>query len=374
MEIVIYCIAVIFLYYCIQISLLIYGISNVVPFVYKKHKVNTDVKFTLIIPFKNEANNLPDLLQSIANLNYNKLNYEVILVNDHSTDFSVNYINTWRFNNPYLQLTLLDNVVVSKSSKKDAISRAVTIAKFNWIMTTDADCILPENILQGYSAYLLENLNKEFLIGGVSISDTSSFLSTYQSLDFASLQAVTLGSFGIAETFMCNGANLVFSKNIFNAVDGYKGVNHIASGDDVFLLQKVLSHDCARVGYVLNTDCVVKTKPVKSWANLIIQRARWGRKSTAYQAPYPKVLGFITILANLGLLVLYFTLFLKQYVLISIILIGVKFIFDFVLLAYYNKLLKRVSLISFPISFLQYPLITVSVFIRLLCSNDNWKK
>ena len=375
MEIVIYCIALIFLYYGIQIILLIYGLNKVKPFHYLKNELNNTVKFSIVIPFKNEANNLPHLLDSLAQLRYNKLGFEIIFINDSSTDDSLKIINEWRFLNPYIHLTVLDNVVMSQSSKKDAITRAITVAKHPWIFTVDADCVLPNDILNCYATFINENPDKEFLVGGVAIVENKNLLSTYQTLDFSSLQAVTIGSFGIDEAFMCNGANLVYTKNIFNTVKGYQGVNHIASGDDVFLLQKVLANNKDSIAYVLNTSAIIKTQPVLSWKKLIIQRARWGNKSEAYQSIYPKVLGIITVLANLGLLVLC-TLFLySNYNSNVVFLICFKFILDFILLLFYKiKVNRVVSLYAYPLSFFIYPIVILFTMIRMSFFNNNWIK
>jgi len=373
MEIVVYCIALLVVYYVIQIGLLGYGIFRVAPFVYSQPQPSESIKFTLVVPFKNEAHNLHDLLHSIAALHYDKSCFEVILVNDFSTDDSVSVIQQWRLANPYVQVTILDNVVVSQSSKKDAITRAVTVAKFNWIMTTDADCILPKNILEHYASYLLKNPEKEFLIGGVAILNAPNFLSNYQVIDFASLQAVTLGSYGIQEPFMCNGANLVFSKPIFARVGGYTGVNHIASGDDVFLLQKVLNYSAAHVGYVLSTACQVLTKPVLSWKALIVQRARWGKKTTAYQSFYAKNLGVFTVLTNFGVLFLLVSIFFKQFIWPCIGLLALKFVAEFVFLRCYQPYCAQLRLKYFTASFFIYPVVTLIVSLRMVLFSKNWK-
>lgn len=374
MEIVLYGFSLIILYYSIQIWILIYGFYKTPRFYFDKNDQVPSLKFSIIVPFKNESKNLEDLLNSINQLDYNKLNFEVILVNDSSTDNSVSVIHNWRFNNPYVQLTILDNVVVSKSSKKDAITRAICVAKHDWILTTDADCILPNNLLNGYSSYYKNHPDKQFLIGGVSINKANNFLSQYQSLDFASLQAVTIGSFGIDETFMCNGANLAFTKKVFNEVGGYKGVNHIASGDDVFLLQKILNYNVNLIGYILNNESIVLTKPVLTWKSLIIQRARWGKKSKAYQSLYPKVLGIFTLLANISCLGLFYYLFQSIYSFECIILLTAKFVSDLSLLLLYKRLNKNISLYLFPISFVLYPIITFLVGLRMIFYTNNWNK
>ncbi|UYW01312.1 glycosyltransferase [Flavobacterium agricola] len=372
MEIVVYFIAVVLVYYSIQLGLLIYGVLKAKKFAYSTFP-EVAIKFTIVIPFKNEANNLPHLLASITNLNYDKNNFEIILVDDASTDASVQVIADWRLANPFIQTTILTNVVVSKSSKKDAISRAVSVAKNDWIITTDADCILPANFLACYAAYVFQNSEQSFIIGGVGVEPSHKFLFQYQALDFASLQAVTLGSCFIDETFMCNGANLAFTKQFFAKVKGYDGVNHIASGDDVFLLQKALQYKSNCVGYLLHQDATIITEPVLSWSALVKQRARWGAKATAYQSAYPKVLGIITLLANFSVIFLLVALFIPSYFAISLLLLTIKFVCELALLTCFKKHTEWVSLRYFPISFLLYPFFTLLVTLRMLFFTPRWK-
>ena len=73
------------------------------------------------------------------------------------------------------------------------------------------------------------------IAGAVTYDCNSSFLHQFQQLDMASLQGATIGSFGIDQGFMCNGANLAYTKSLFTALDGFTGNDKIASGDDVFL-------------------------------------------------------------------------------------------------------------------------------------------
>lgn len=371
MEILIYVAALCIIYYVLQIGLLIYGFCKIKPFV--KLESDNSTKFSIVIPFRNEQKKLPNLLQTIAQLDYDNTCFEIIFVNDASTDDSLKIINSWRFKNPYVQLTILDNVLISKSPKKDAITRAITVAKFPWILTIDADCLLPSQLLQTYASFIFQNSDKEFIVGGVALQNTFSLAGMYQVLDMAALQAVTIGSFGIDEAFMCNGANLLYTKNIFNKVNGYAGVNHIASGDDVFLLQKVQEYKPEKIKYALHKDLVVKTAPVANFFEVIMQRVRWSKKAVAYQTVYPKILGISTVLANLSLLLLAVLLWIDTTNTLYIsLLFVVKLLIDFILLLCYNNRVN-VRLRYFIFSSFMYPvLLFVTIFFGMLFSNK-WK-
>lgn len=101
-------------------------------------KVNTvpENDFSVVIPFRNEAENLSDLLQSIAKLNYPVNRYEIILVNDASTDEFLTIINQFKTKHKNIRIAVIENIRLSSSPKKDAITTAIKKSSFEWIVTT----------------------------------------------------------------------------------------------------------------------------------------------------------------------------------------------------------------------------------------------
>lgn len=120
--------------------LLLFGIYKIKE--YKCEDTDDQITFSIVIPFRNEAPNLPDLLKSLSRLNYDKLFFEVILVNDESSDSFEHIIDSYK-ELETLNLRLINNFRKSNSPKKDAIDVAILKAKNEWIITTDADCIVP---------------------------------------------------------------------------------------------------------------------------------------------------------------------------------------------------------------------------------------
>ena len=151
--------------YVIFIAQLIYGFGKVKSFETKDETPKTT--FSIIVPYRNEAKNLPKFLQSISNLNYPKELFELILVDDFSKDDSERIYIKWRIANDKIDTTLLENLRLSNSPKKDAISRAVPIIKHEWIITTDADCIVNENWLLTLDNFIQQTANAEMVVGAV---------------------------------------------------------------------------------------------------------------------------------------------------------------------------------------------------------------
>src|SRR5690606_10441911 len=164
--------------------------------------------------------------KSIEKLNYPIENFEVILVDDESED-------GFRFSSCGFQVLTVKNERLTNSPKKDSIQTAIKHSKFDWIIITDADCLVTENWLLDLNNYI-QNTNKEMVSGPVFFKNKSTFLNDFQQIEMISLQAVTIGSFDFDLAFMCNGANFAYSKNFFQQLNGFDGNNEIASGDDVF--------------------------------------------------------------------------------------------------------------------------------------------
>ncbi|MDN3722765.1 glycosyltransferase [Aequorivita sp. SDUM287046] len=259
-----------------------------------------ETRFTVVIPFRNEAENLPHLLESIENIQYPAMLFEIILVNDASEDNSeaiiIEAMKKTRFT-----IKLIQNKRFSKSPKKDAITEAIQNSKFEWIVTTDADCKLSENWLTTLDLFIQKN-NPTMVCGPVIYESDGSYIQTFQQLDGFSLQALTVGSFGVKLPLLCNGANLAYRKKAFKEVDGFLGNGHIASGDDIFLLEKMQKTFPGKVMVLKSQEAIVSTKPQKNWKNVINQRIRWASKTSKQKNPASILLGILIFLVNVSLL------------------------------------------------------------------------
>ena len=284
--------------YVVFILQLIIGFNKVKSFERTDEKPITT--FSIIVPFRNEEKNLPKLLKSISNLNYPKELFEVIMVDDFSEDNSERVYIKWRMENGLIETTLLENLRLSNSPKKDAISRAVPIVKTEWIITTDADCTVNKNWLLTLDNFIQKN-SAEMIVGAVVYKTKNNWFHYFQQLDLLSLQGTTIGSFGIGKPFMCNGANFVYTKKFFNELGGFGGINNHESGDDVLLLQKALLQNSYKVHYLKHPEIIVKTKPENDLYTFFMQRVRWASKTTGYQNTYAKLLAVSVLLINFSL-------------------------------------------------------------------------
>lgn len=354
----------IILSYIFSIGFLIYGFSKVNTIEYIGLKPKT--KFSIIVPFRNEAENLPVLLNSFSKLNYPMDLIDVILVDDESEAvFSPQY--------SVFSVRIIQNKRVSNSPKKDAITAAMQIVKTDWIITTDADCMVNKNWLLTLDNFI-QTHSTSMIAGAVTYDCDHLFLHHFQQLDLASLQGATIGSFGIGKAFMCNGANLAYTKSIFTALNGFYGNDKIASGDDVFLLQKAMIRFPEKVHYLKSKNTIVTTKPVDNWKTLFYQRVRWASKTTSYVSSFGKALGLIVFGGNLAIVVgcgFWVAGYVSAKNLLFLFL--AKFIFDTVLLHKSNQFLTTNKMRYLLLSSLLYPFFSTAVAIYSLFGKYEWK-
>lgn len=334
--------------------------------------------FSIIIPFRNEAENLPDLLKSIAEIKYPADQFEILLVNDASEDDSLKICKEFQKQHSQVSIRILENNRQSNSPKKDAISTAIKQAEFKYILTTDADCILPKLWLQSFNDFI-QKTQSQLVAGAVSLSTSNESRNkkpfhTFEKLDILSLQAAGAGAFGIGQAFMCNGANLCYSKEAFLEVDGFSGNNEIASGDDVFLLQK-FQQEKYKTAFLKSREAIVQTRPQKNFGSLISQRIRWAGKAPAYKSLFSKIAGAIVLLMNAGLILGAVLSLMKIWPYYPVLIIFLlKFNFDFGLLYLSAKFFQREDVLrSYFWSSLAYPFFSTYVALKSLVSGYEWK-
>ena len=329
--------------------------------------------FSIVIPFRNESVNLPALLESLKNLNYPTDLFEIIMIDDESNDDSQSIVYTWRMDHGEFHTTLIENVRRSNSPKKDAINRAMPIVVNDWIVTTDADCIVPKQWLAILNDYI--QLNDVSMIAGPVVYKTSfSFLQHFQQMDLMSLQGATIGAFGLGKGFICNGANFAYTKLLFKSLNGFQGNDGMASGDDVFLLQKAVLKMPEQVHYLKSGETIAVTKPAASWRELFFQRVRWASKATAYDNDFGELVALVVFIANLSLLLLLgFTISGHFDWRNLALLFAGKFVVDFILLLQTNAYLRKGKVIFPLVSSVLYPFFSVAVALYCLYGKYEWK-
>lgn len=232
---------------------------------------------TVVIPARNEEENIARCLTDIFNQQFPEHLLEVIVIDDNSTDRTSEIVKG--FNKKNLKLISLHDKEdgIFAAYKKKAVETAVSNASGKLIVTTDADCRMEPLWLAGIVSYYESNSYK-LIAAPVLFKDEKNMFEEFQSLDFLGLMGITCS--GIFHQFpvMCNGANLAYEKQAFFDVNGFEGIDHVASGDDMLLMHKMVKKYPHSVGFLKSRAASVFTYPQRSVGEFFVQRSRWNLK------------------------------------------------------------------------------------------------
>ncbi|MGB0403616.1 MAG: glycosyltransferase [Salibacteraceae bacterium] len=316
----------------------------------------------MIIPFRNEEKNLSKLLISLTKQNLNHNHFEVLFVNDHSTDKGCKIIEEFKQNEPSISVTLLHLSVIG--GKKKAIKLGQQNAQGNYVVQSDADCSFGNNWLKSIFQHFQSN-NTEFLILPVHVTPKSSVISKFDSFDYASLQAVGLAMSKHNYPILCSGANLAYSIKLseFDVIQP-----SLSSGDDIFLLQTALKNKKI-ISCIINSEVLSKSDSSTSFNEFIEQRKRWLSKNTKVNDPIYQIVSVLAFAANISILI---ALVLKIEYASTLILL--KFISDYLFLKKYYRLIGlTLNGIDFLISFICYPFYLLYLSLSTFSSKSIWK-
>jgi biofilm PGA synthesis N-glycosyltransferase PgaC len=260
-----------------------------------------DVFISVIIPVRNEEANIGLLLQDLARQAYPPHLFEVLVVDDGSTDATTAQVAAFRPGAPYA-LRLLDLASLGPGTgKKQAVTAGVGQARGELLAFTDGDCRVQPAWLQ-HLAFAYRQHHAGFISGPVAFHHPAGPFAKMQAVEFASLIGVGAASLALGKPNMCNGANIAYPKQVFEEVQGFAGNAHIASGDDEFLLHKIFARYPDRVFFLKAPAATVFTRTQNSFGSFMAQRVRWASKWPAYQQAAPRLMALLVFGVNLALL------------------------------------------------------------------------
>jgi len=365
-----YILSSILLLYIIQIVLFTKGISRLSNYCSEKNesKFENKKQLSILIPFKNEKNNLNQLVRSLKLQSLPFSMFEVIFINDNSNDNSESILKELIKNIPNFKL-----INSKQQSKKGAINEGIKSSKANLIVTTDADCIHQETWLEEILTYYLQYKPK--MIVAPVLMTGKTFFQKLQSLDFLSLTASTAGACGIKHPIMCNGANLIYEKKVFEEFNDALN-NKELSGDDIFLLHNVKKKYPNEIHYLKSKEVIVYTEAETSISSFFNQRIRWASKSKSYK-DFDTILSALIILGtNLLIVILSFlSIFYPVYIKCLFAIWGLKTLADLLFLIISGSYFKQKKIFYLiPILSILYPFyVSYIAFISFFTKNIKWK-
>ena len=234
---------------------------------------------SVIVPARNEEKNIEACLKAILAQQYPDHLWEVILVNDHSTDQTLDTAHRIAASHSKSKLKVFE-LEEGKLGKKSALSLAIEKACGEVIVQTDADCVMGKYWLAAMMSYWDEDVG--LISGPVRLTYGTNLLEKFQALESMGLVAIGAGSLIAGQPNMCNGANLSYSKAVFESINGFRGIDEVASGDDELLMQKINLLGKYRLVFAKCRTAIVSTSACNNWQDLKAQRLRWVSKARNY--------------------------------------------------------------------------------------------
>lgn len=246
----------------------------------------SSVFVSVIIPMRNEEDNIANILNDMSRQTYPTSLYEIIIVDDHSTDSSVEKITARRLSN-YKMLSLS----MDESGKKAALRYGIENSTGELMITTDADCRVKNNWMTAIVSQY-QQTKPVMIMAPVLAYDSSTlltgkmrFLNKMLGLELLSLTGSTAGAASIGFPIMCNGANLAFTRSVYSEIEHVYQNKHIASGDDVFAMVELKKKYPNRVKFLKSREAMVYSRFPNSLCSFFQQRSRWAAKSKFYRDP-----------------------------------------------------------------------------------------
>ncbi len=316
---------------------------------------------TVLIPFRNEELNLPRLLQDFEASENIPEHLELIFINDHSTDDSLQNLENWKTEITY---KVIDSI---GEGKKAAIASGAKNSSFVTLLSIDADVRLRPDWLNAVY-HQAASMVADMVILPVIPSKPKGFVSRFANLDYFALLGTTFGSAAHMKPVMASGANLIFNKFLLSDT-----ASDIASGDDMFLLHYAKSQSKG-ISYTIDPRCGVHVDMPRSFNQFWSQRVRWTAKSASYTDRDTLLVSWVVFLFNTVLLLSIVPALMQNLGFILVPIFGLKIFLDLLLLwnvlGYFKR---REELWFFPIASLIYPLYIPLVVFSSRFSSFAWK-
>ena len=291
------------LFYFVYILVIRYQWNKITPEpLISKH---FNLNFSVIIPARNEEHTILKILKDLENQIYPIEQFEVIVIDDASTDKTCAHVLEFIKNSKLpLKIFSLTDEQGLNIYKKRAIECGILKSSYPIIVTTDADCHVGPNWLKTISD-AFQKTGSKMLLGPVKFIHQNGFFQAFQQMEFSGLIAVTCATSRLGHPLMCNGANIAYYKSAFKEVGGY-GDDRFASGDDMFLLNKIQKKYPGEIHFIKHLDAMVETRTKQSLVEFLGQRKRWVSKNRFLPDWKTIGIGALTYAASVSLLIYFF--------------------------------------------------------------------
>lgn len=323
------------------------------------------LNISIVISAKNEANNISSLLTSLKNVDYPKNNFEIILIDDYSTDLTLCKAKDFANDLPNLRIIQAQNK--KYPGKKGALDIGINSALNDYILITDADCIVNPGWLKRYSDQFKKGY--DFLFGNAPFIIKPGIVNAISRFENMRTFFLYITACKLNFPYSAAARNFGFKKSSFTKIKGYQNTNETISGDDDLLIREAVKNKM-KIGYIPDEDAAVYSETKETIKEYLAQKSRHTKTSMHY-LPFHKIILGSWHLINILLLFSYFLGFYNSWFFIPFIL---KMTCD-VLIVKTNQTKSGYKFRTTEIIFLQviYEILIIINFINALFKEDKWK-
>jgi len=254
---------------------------------------------SIVIPVRNEKDHIENILQDVTHQTYPVDSYEIIIVDDESSDITPNLVQAFSQCYPNVKLVSSQKGSPHLKNKKRALDVGIRVSKGEIVLVTDADCRVTSRWVETMISYFAPEVG--LVIGYSQVNSNERLNQQIEALDFLMLSAAARSTAQFGVPFACTGQNLAYRRAGFDEVDGFSTFADALGGDDNFLLQSVRKKTSWEIVSALDPNSFTRTSPCKTRSEFVSQRIRWASDALYFKEANPLFFFAIvtTFLANL---------------------------------------------------------------------------
>ncbi|MBI5464825.1 MAG: glycosyltransferase [Ignavibacteriales bacterium] len=250
-------------------AMLVFGIRRSV----QRDTVDTAYRpfVSVVVPARNEEDGIVACLESLRNQTYPTERYEIILVDDHSSDRTGELAERFRTTCPNLRI-VLSNENASLAGKTNALAQGIDYARGELILMTDADCSVKPTWVEYVAARFADP--QLGVLGAMTVPKSNSYFKGIQSLDWMYLLGVSCATIGLKMPVSIIGNNFSVRRAAYDDVGGFRGIKKSVV-EDFQLFQTIVRKKSYRHHFALDGRITNQTHAWESFGEIFRQKHHW---------------------------------------------------------------------------------------------------
>ena len=227
---------------------------------------------SILIAARNEQDHIIACLESAVRQSYPKDKFEVIVIDDRSTDGTYQAVSQFSSLHPQIKLLHISSKPKKLSGKKNALDAGIKVAEGEILLFTDADCRVKNTWVEGMVSHFNSDVGA---VIGFSAIESNNIFERWQEYDFLALMSATCGITNIGFPLAASGQNLAYRRKAFDSVGGFQTIKERISGDDTLMIQLIRKNTKYKTVFASQDSTFNITRPTHTLKEFIHQRSRW---------------------------------------------------------------------------------------------------